>query len=272
MAVFRVNKNKDFTVMSNYHLKDKRLSLRAKGLLSLMLSLPEEWDYSINGLVAISKESKKVIEPTLSELKEYKYLVVNKLMPNQTKSGRFEYEYNVYEVPIDVAGSEKQGVPKQGVVLQGVEKQCIEKVPQLNTNNKQSTDKQNTNNKQSIKDIVFGYTPNEELREALLGFADMRKKIKKPMTVRALELNLKTLDKLTEDASRQIDIVNQSIEHGWQTFYDLKDNFKKDSVEIKIPGYMEKQEEGSIKSTPLNEETLAKALEMQKQFISKLLN
>lgn len=270
MTVFRVNKNKNFTVMSNYHLNDKRLSLRAKGLLSLMLSLPEEWDYSINGLVAISKESKKVIEPTLSELKEYKYLVVNKLMPNQTKSGRFEYEYNVYEIPIDVADSEKQGAPKQGVVLQGVEKQCIEKVPQLNTNNKQSTNKQNTNNKQSIKDVVFGYTSNEDLREALLAFIDMRKKINKPMTVRALELNLKTLGNLTEDASRQIDIVNQSIEHGWQTFYDLKDNFKKDSVVIEMPGYMEKQEEGRIISTPLNEDVLAKALKMQKQFSSKL--
>ena len=117
---------------------------------------------------------------------------------------------------------------------------------------------------------MFGYTSNEDLRDALLAFIDMRKKINKPMTVRALELNLKTLGKLTEDASRQIDIVNQSIEHGWQTFYDLKDNFKKDSVVIEMPGYMEKQEEGRIISTPLNEDVLAKALKMQKQFSSKL--
>ena len=59
MATFRVNKNKDYTIMSNHHLRDKNLSLKAKGLLSFMLSLPENWDYSINGLVAVSKEGKK---------------------------------------------------------------------------------------------------------------------------------------------------------------------------------------------------------------------
>ena len=270
MAVFRVNKNKDFTVMSNYHLKDKRLSLRAKGLLSLMLSLPEEWDYSVNGLVAISKEKNTVIEKALKELKENKYLIVKKKMANETKSGRIEYEYNIFEKPVDIQMVQKLGVENQGLEFLESEILGVENQAQLNTNNKQSTNKQNTNNKQSIKDIVFGYTSNEDLRDALLAFIDMRKKINKPMTVRALELNLKTLGKLTEDASRQIDIVNQSIEHGWQTFYDLKDNFKKDSVVIEMPGYMEKQEEGRIISTPLNEDVLAKALKMQKQFSSKL--
>ena len=52
MPTFRVEKNKGFTVMSNYHLRDKNLSLKAKGLLSYMLSLPEDWDYSIDGLVS----------------------------------------------------------------------------------------------------------------------------------------------------------------------------------------------------------------------------
>ena len=56
MAVFRVNKNDNYTTMSNYHLKDKSISLKAKGLLSEMLSLPEDWNYSIQGLVAINKE------------------------------------------------------------------------------------------------------------------------------------------------------------------------------------------------------------------------
>ena len=53
MAVFKIHKDENYTVMSNIHLKDSRLSLKAKGLLSVMLSLPENWDYSINGLVAI---------------------------------------------------------------------------------------------------------------------------------------------------------------------------------------------------------------------------
>ena len=56
MAIFRVEKTKDFTVMSNYHLRDVELSLKAKGLLSLMLSLPEDWDYTTKGLACICKD------------------------------------------------------------------------------------------------------------------------------------------------------------------------------------------------------------------------
>ena len=56
MAVFRVERTRDYTVMSNHHLKNRSLSLKAKGLLSVMLSLPDEWDYTLRGLAAISRE------------------------------------------------------------------------------------------------------------------------------------------------------------------------------------------------------------------------
>ena len=72
--VFKIEKNKNYTVMSNYHLRDKNLSLKAKGLLSFMLSLPEDWDYSINGLVSICKEEETAIKSALKELKINKYL------------------------------------------------------------------------------------------------------------------------------------------------------------------------------------------------------
>ena len=74
MAVFKVEKTKNFTIMSNHHLQNKNLSLKAKGLLSYMLSLPNDWDYSLAGLVANSKESKTSIRNTLNELKEHHYL------------------------------------------------------------------------------------------------------------------------------------------------------------------------------------------------------
>jgi len=99
VSVFRVHKTKDFTVLSNYHLKDKGLSLQAKGLLSVMLSLPDDWKYSISGLAAISKEGKKAIKSTLDELKEHGYLVVTKHAP---KAGDryISYEYDVFERPV----------------------------------------------------------------------------------------------------------------------------------------------------------------------------
>lgn len=74
MAVFRVKKTKDFTVMSNYHLRDKRISLKAKGLLSVILSLPENWNYTLSGLAKISKEKVSAIRTRILELEEYGYI------------------------------------------------------------------------------------------------------------------------------------------------------------------------------------------------------
>lgn len=98
MATFRINKDKNYTVISNYHLRDKELSLKAKGLLSLMLSLPDNWDYSVNGLVAISLEGKSSITSTIKELEEKCYLVRTLVKDNQGKF--FGYNYDVYEKPL----------------------------------------------------------------------------------------------------------------------------------------------------------------------------
>ena len=132
MAVIRVNKNKDYTVMSNNHFRNKDMSLKAKGLLSLMLSLPDDWDYSINGLVSICKEQESAIKATLSELKELGYLIIRKQMPNETDTGRFEYIYDIYEYPKQ--GYEKQAVENQPLEIQPIEKQAVENPTQLNTN------------------------------------------------------------------------------------------------------------------------------------------
>lgn len=133
MTVFRVNKNDNYTTMSNYHLKDKSISLKAKGLLSEMLSLPDDWNYSIQGLVAINKEEETSIKNTLNELKESGYLVITKLLPNETSSGRIEYIYDVYEKPKQEG--EKQGVENLGVEFLGVENQGQLNTNILNTNN-----------------------------------------------------------------------------------------------------------------------------------------
>lgn len=125
MAVFRVVKNKNYTTICNEHLKDKRLSLKAKGLLTIMLSLREDWDYSVNGLVSICKEGKGAVETALRELKECGYLEIVKITPKDSKSGRFEYQYNIYESSVDFQKTRPQ---KQGARIQGVENP-----PQLST-------------------------------------------------------------------------------------------------------------------------------------------
>ena len=74
MAVFRVERTRDYTVMSNHHLRDKNLSLKAKGLLSQMLSLPEDWDYTLAGLSRINRESKDAIRSAVNELEKAGYV------------------------------------------------------------------------------------------------------------------------------------------------------------------------------------------------------
>lgn len=97
MAVFRVEKNKSYTVMSNHHLRNRRLSLKAKGLLSQMLSLPEDWDYTLAGLASINKESKDAIRTAVRELEEAGYVV-----RRQTTDARGKFsvnEYIIHECP-----------------------------------------------------------------------------------------------------------------------------------------------------------------------------
>ena len=97
MPIFRVEKTRNYTVMSNYHLKDKTLSLKSKGLLSVILSLPDEWNYTTRGLAAISKDGVDSIGAALKELETVGYLVRNRI---RDKRGRIaDVEYVVYECP-----------------------------------------------------------------------------------------------------------------------------------------------------------------------------
>jgi len=97
MAIFRIEKIKDYTIMSNNHLRNKSLSLKSKGLLSLILSLPENWNYSVRGLSAICKEGVESISSALRELEDTGYLQRNKL---RDERGRItETEYIIYELP-----------------------------------------------------------------------------------------------------------------------------------------------------------------------------
>lgn len=228
MSVIRVNNTKGFTVMSNYHFQDKEISLKAKGLLGLMLSLPSNWDYSVNGLVAIVKENKAAVQTALKELEEHKYLKRTRV---QDETGRFDYIYDIYEKPYDKLPCTEN----QCTDIQCTEVQCTENQPQINTN-KQSTNKQNTKElntneykeknikKESVNSVIAEYTENKDLQDALHGFVDMRNKARKPLTVRAMKLSLNELDKLAVDDVTKIAIVNQSIVHSWSTFYKLQNN------------------------------------------------
>ena len=109
MAVFRIEKNKNYTVMANYHLRDISLSLKAKGLLSLMLSLPEGWDYTTKGLACICKDGVDSICSTVKELEKVGYVQRRRL---RNELGHLtEIEYTILEKPVRPSSSEESALP-----------------------------------------------------------------------------------------------------------------------------------------------------------------
>lgn len=139
MSVIRVEKSKNYTIMSNAHLRDKELSLKAKGLLSVVLSLPDNWDYSLSGLSSICKESITAIRSAINELRDMGYTKVEKLYPDKSVGRKqIEYSYIFFE--------SKQDIACQGIENLHVDNLHIEDGMQINTDIL-STDKLNTEEK-----------------------------------------------------------------------------------------------------------------------------
>lgn len=131
---FIVHKDTNYTTISTLHLKRKDMSLKAKGLLSLMLALDDDWKYSIKGLCGICQENETAIKSALAELKDCGYLVVRKNLPDKNNGGRISYEYDIYELP-QIQQGEKQGVENLGVEFLGVENHVQLKQQYTNTSN-----------------------------------------------------------------------------------------------------------------------------------------
>ena len=127
--------------MSNTHLKDKRLSLKAIGLLSVVLGLPEDWHYTVNGLVGIVKDGKDSVESAIKELKKNGYLKVEKIYPN-ANSNRIQYQYTFFENPQEVGF---QPLENQDIEKKVVETQVLENTYTYKDTNKPNTNKLNTN-------------------------------------------------------------------------------------------------------------------------------
>ena len=133
MAVFRINKTRDYTVMSNHHLRNTSLSLKAKGLLSLMLSLPDNWDYTTKGLASICKDGIDSICSAVKELEQHGYIVRERV--RNDKGQLTTIEYTILEQP-ETALPEQEKPKRENPVLDNpvLEKPEQENPAQLNTN------------------------------------------------------------------------------------------------------------------------------------------
>lgn len=163
MAVCRVEKNKNYTTMSNYHLRDPNLSNKARGLLSTMLSLPDNWDYTTRGLAKICKDGVDGITAQLKELEQYGYLIRHRI---RDTGGRIvDMEYIIYERPHTVSpDTEKPYMVKPDMALPRPETPA-----QINID-KRSTDESNTD-LSNIHSIL-----SDEARPSVLAALETKRK------------------------------------------------------------------------------------------------
>ena len=223
MSVVRVHKTSNFTVMSNHHFKEKKMSLKAKGLLSLMLSLPEDWNYSISGLVTLSKDGKDSVMSALAELEEFGYLVRHRTINSK---GQFSgIEYNIFEQPQkEIPIAENQNSENQHS-----EKSNAENPTQLNTNktNRLINKELKELNKDKEKDFdlspykeILSYIKNIELKAHLIDYIEMRYNIAAPISKRGLSMLINRLARLSNfDHKLQIEMLENAVLNNWKSVY-----------------------------------------------------
>lgn len=233
MSIFRVHKSNNFTVMSNTHFKEKKMTLKAKGLLSLMLSLPDDWDYNVSGLVKLSKDGKDGVMTALAELETFGYL---ERVRTINEKGQFSgIEYNIFETP----QTEKPISENQNTDNPTEDKSNAEKPSQLNTNSL------NTNINKELKELstkgqdidifedILKDVVNLELRNLYVDYIEMRRINKKPLTKRGLKMLINRCERLSNFNIREQKIMLEaSIINNWNSVY-LPNEVKEEREEIK---------------------------------------
>ena len=217
MSVFRINKTNNYTVMSNHHFKERDMSLKAKGLLSLMLSLPDSWEYNISGLVKLSKDGKDSVMSALGELEEFRYLKRTRLT---NEKGQFTgIQYDIFEEPqtenpiaeSPISAHQKQDLP------------ISEERGQLNTNsiNNESNELLNESNKdkQEMDEILMSLG-NVDLIELYWEYIDVRKDMGAPLNARSLTRLIARNERLSKNNIKiQKLLLENAILNNWKNIY-----------------------------------------------------
>lgn len=217
MSKIRVHKTGNFTVMSNYHFKERAMSLKSKGLLSLMLSLPDDWNYSVSGLVKLSKDGKDSVMSALAELEEFGYL--NRERITNSKGQFAGVEYNIYEQP-----QPKKPIADNPILdNEYADKPTEDSPPQLNTN------QLNTNLNNNLKELniyteehndILDTIGNANLRALYKDYIEMRADINAPLTPLGLEKLIKRNIRLSKNnVDLQKLFLEAAIINNWKNVY-----------------------------------------------------
>ena len=222
-TVFRVEKNREYVVMSNRFLRNKEMSLKAKGLLALCLSLPEDWNYSLNGLVAICKESLTSIRSALKELEDFNHLRREK---KKDSRGQFVYEYIIYEIPYENPATDFLYMDNQYAENLSKEKLPVENMRQQSID-LESIEEENIDNSLYISEhdeIIAKNVIDDELRVLYQDYVRMRKSINAPLSPRGLKMLITRCVNLSHDNIKvQKLILENAIMNQWKNVYRPKE-------------------------------------------------
>lgn len=232
MSVARTHHTKDFTCMSNYHFKDKSISLKAKGLLSLMLSLPDEWDYSVTGLASLSSDGETSVRTAVKELEEHKYLKRTSIRQN----GRIvDWEYDIYEKPLEILEVEIQQV--ENSLLENKDNKILK---ESNTKKSNKTLLSKDNNVQDFQfgkqkskkeslytkciNLIDAKTTDKEIRTLFISWLNMLlekyKDRNKTLYINVFKGKLNTIDEY--DKKDWKNVIEYNLQRGYEAFYPPK--------------------------------------------------
>ena len=195
MAVFRVEKNHNYTVMSNHHLKNRELSLKSKGLLSQMLSLPDNWDYTLAGLAKINKEKVDAIRTAIWELEKFGY--IHRTQTRDANGRMSKTEYIIYEAPqitspiLENPTTEKPILENPITAKPTTENSASDNPIQLNTN---LFNKKESNNNLSIMNTSNPIQSNPKYNKEKIGLDEVetyREIIKENIDYEIMAVNFK---------------------------------------------------------------------------------
>lgn len=237
LAIIRVEKRSNFTVVDNTFIRDSNLSLKAKGLMLLMLSLPPEWDYSIAGLSAICQEGKTAIRNCLKELEQNYYLIRER---KNNEKGYFVYEYILKEIPEvphignlhTVEGSAAEAHTEEAYTEEvyaenrtQLKKDELKK--DLLKKDLSSKEKQKGISEREASALLDEMVEDEELKDLYHDYILMREEIGAPLTQRSLKMLIARCERISEfNDSIQKTMVETAIIQQWKSVYPPAKNEK----------------------------------------------
>lgn len=235
MAIIRVDKRSNYTVVDNTFIRDMNLSMKAKGLMLLMLSLPPAWDYSVAGLAAICKEGMTAIRGALKELEEAGYLRRER---RNSEKGYFVYEYILSEIPQPCNGN--LHTVEEHTEEVHTENTHTENHTQLSkevlNKDKENIDKLEREKSEAIYEILMSIR-DEELRELYHDYVMQRKADGTPLTPKGLEMLIARGNRLSDlDLAVHRAIVETAIINNWKSLYAPRDEEK-----VGRNGYLEER-------------------------------